>query len=260
MARVQFCGVGEFFDERLPNTCLHVEFGARLLLDCGFTAAAAYWKVARKPLGLDAVYVSHFHGDHFLGLPALLLRMHQEGRGAPLEIMGQPGLAAKVGQAMDLAFAKSLADLRFDVRCIEVQAGQELDFRGLRLRFAHSRHSPSAPSLAVRIDLPEKGPCIFYSGDGRPTPETQDLAHGSDLAVHEAFSLEPLEETHSSVATSLDFARQAQVKALALVHMRRDVRRDHGEEVRRMLARETSLHAYLPEPGDEWNMDGDIEI
>lgn len=258
MGRVRFCGVGEFFDERLPNTCLHVEFGARLLLDCGFTAAAAYWRVAPDPLGLDGVYISHFHGDHFLGLPALLLRMHQEGRGEPLAILGQPGLADKIGQALDLAFAKSPADLRFAVRCIEVQAGQELDFHGLRLRFALGHHSPSAPSLAIRIDAPGEGPSVFYSGDGRPTPETQALAHGCDLVVHEAFSLEPQEETHSSVTMSLDFARRARVKALALVHMRRDVRRDHDAEVRRVLARETSLHAFLPEPGDEWPVDGDL--
>lgn len=77
--QVQFIGVGEAFDERYANTSVLVtvpgpDGPTHVLLDCGFTAAAAYYRHANVGATLDAVWVSHFHGDHFLGLPLLLLR------------------------------------------------------------------------------------------------------------------------------------------------------------------------------------------
>ena len=76
--QVQFIGVGEAFDERYANTSVLVtvpgpDGPTHVLLDCGFTAAAAYYRHANVGAALDAVWVSHFHGDHFLGLPLLLL-------------------------------------------------------------------------------------------------------------------------------------------------------------------------------------------
>ena len=54
--RVTFAGVGEAFDEKLPNTSLLVETdgGSSVLLDCGFTASCVFWTMAEKPLELDA--------------------------------------------------------------------------------------------------------------------------------------------------------------------------------------------------------------
>ncbi|MDD4733003.1 MAG: ribonuclease Z, partial [Desulfovibrio sp.] len=60
--RMIFSGVGEAFDETLPNTSILLEGtdGESLLLDCGFTAASAFWSVASRPLDLGAVCLSHF--------------------------------------------------------------------------------------------------------------------------------------------------------------------------------------------------------
>ncbi len=91
--RVCFLGVGEAFDEHYPNTSLLVslpgpEGGSNVLLDCGFTSPAAYYRHApedaRTGSALEAVWVSHFHGDHFLGLPLFLLRLWEEELDRPL--------------------------------------------------------------------------------------------------------------------------------------------------------------------------------
>jgi ribonuclease Z len=69
--RVTFVGIGEAFDEGLGNTSVLVRFpsppaaAGQILLDYGFTPAHAFWRCSPDPMGLDAIWVSHFHGDHF---------------------------------------------------------------------------------------------------------------------------------------------------------------------------------------------------
>ncbi len=75
--KIKFIGVGEAFDEDLPNTSILVRARderneSSILLDCGFTAPPSFWKIAKDPDDLDAIWISHFHGDHFFVLPALL--------------------------------------------------------------------------------------------------------------------------------------------------------------------------------------------
>ena len=93
------------FDEALPNTSILVESGSSsILLDCGFTAASTFWEVANNSLDLDVVYISHSYGDHYFGVPALLVRSVEEGR-AMARMDGVAGLNAflpKSGDTLDL--------------------------------------------------------------------------------------------------------------------------------------------------------------
>ena len=104
--RAVFAGVGEAVDERLPNTSILLESqGHRLLLDCGFTAAHTLFAAAPDAATtLRGVFISHFHGDHWFGLPALLSRLMVEGRTAPLAIVGLPGVEEKVRGLVPLAY------------------------------------------------------------------------------------------------------------------------------------------------------------
>jgi len=246
--QVTFLGVGEAFDETLDNTSLFVTAGRdkplSLLLDCGFTAAAAYFRLARDPQGLDAVWVSHFHGDHFFGLPALFLRMQEEGRIRPLSIVSQPGGEEKVRACLDLAYP-NLIRKGFALEFHELTPTTALSFRGVRLSCAASEHS--APSFALRVD--DGNAAILYSGDGRLTPQGEDLARGCGLAVLEAYGLEE-QPGHATVAGAIAAARRAGVPRLALAHLNRDVRRGRRAEISRLLAAAGDLDAFLPEPGD----------
>ena len=84
MVEVTFLGVGEAFDEKLTNTSVLVKVeegcsNVRLLMDCGFTVPSQFWREGLHVDALDAVWISHFHGDHFFGVPALLVRFLEEG-------------------------------------------------------------------------------------------------------------------------------------------------------------------------------------
>lgn len=248
--RVTFCGVGEAFDERLPNTCVHVRTpGASLLLDCGFSAAAAAVRhVDGLARHLDAVHISHFHGDHFFGLPALLGHLWDH-RDRPLTIIGQAGVEQVVCQAVDLAYPGLRAQLSFTLEFTEAAPGHTLPLSDMHLRFARTAHSSKNPNLAVRVDGPG-GPdaSFFYSGDGRPTDESTALAQGCALAAHESYTLHDGTPGHGSVAASLAFARRAEVRTLALVHINKHVRRTQAGELNAMLA-ESGQDVLLPEPG-----------
>ena len=223
--QVIFAGVGEAIDENYLNTSLLVlaESGDRphqILLDCGFTGAHTYFRTSPVPMDLDAVWISHFHGDHFLGLPLLLLRFWQMGRKKVLTLVGQSGVQDRVMQAIDLAYPHFFPKFQYPLRFIEVEAGKDLSLFGFKWSFAESAHT--LPCLAVRLDH-ERG-SLFYSGDGPPADETLALAGGVTLIVHEAYELEPETPGHGTVDGCLDFARKARVPALALVHMNRQVR------------------------------------
>jgi ribonuclease BN (tRNA processing enzyme) len=127
-----------------------------------------------------------------------------------------------------------------------VEPGPPAEILGLRWQAAANVHSQR--SLALRLEA--DGRSLFYSGDGRPTPETVALASGCDLAVHEAFHLQGESKGHGSVARCLDFAREAGVRRLALVHMAWTERR-RERELAQLLAEAENGSVFVPEAGEE---------
>lgn len=251
--QIQFIGVGEAFDEQYANTSVLVSLesltGSRhVLLDCGFTAAAAYSAHGCVGADLDAVWISHFHGDHFLGLPMLLLRFCEENRTKPLILVGQAGVEEKVWAVLDLAYPTFRGRIPFPVHFRAVTAGQNIRLLDTTWSFAAGDHSPSAPCLALRLD--HDGKSILYSGDGRPTPATAELAEGVTLLVHEAYGLETEAQGHGGVRECLALARRVHAQHLALVHIQRQVRRQHAGHIRDLLATAFGPAGILPEPGD----------
>jgi ribonuclease Z len=248
---VIFVGVGEACDERLPNTSLLVRLEAAgdrrsFLFDCGFTAGCRYWRHTEDADELDAVWISHFHGDHFFGLPALLLRCWEMKRHKPLVLLGQPGLRKTVATTMELAYPSFLEKLEFPLEFVELDTDKPMSVLGVTWQAAEGEHS--LRSLAIRIDNGSQS--LFYSGDGRPTRETLALARHCQVLVHEAFRLEGDTPGHGSVRGCLDFARAARCQALALVHVQRDERRNRLRDFVRALDAVPDFHAILPEPDE----------
>jgi ribonuclease BN (tRNA processing enzyme) len=250
--KVVFLGVGEACDERLPNTCLWIQTQVdqqrrSILLDCGFTAPSLYWQQISDQEDLDALWISHLHGDHFFGVPALLLRLWEMKRNKPLVILGHSGVEGVLRQIMELAYPGFISKLQYPLVFQEVEPGQSMRAVGLHWSTAQSLHGQK--NLAVRIEDGQSS--VFYSGDGLFGLETVSLARGCSLAVHEAFRLDAITPGHGTVRQCIDFARDTDVGMLALVHVQRDERRDRYAEILRLLEENYDLHLILPEPGDE---------
>lgn len=244
---ITFAGVGEAFDEHRANTSLFVQSSTTsLLMDCGFTAATAFWAASSQPQDVDALYITHFHGDHYFGIPALIIRLREAGRTKPLTIIGQPGVRERVLKIMELAYPNTLAKADFTLAFMECTPEDTPTIGDLQLSFAMNDHP--MPCQSIRVDCATAS--MFYSSDGRPTAETRALAHGCNLVVHESFSLEPDTPGHGTVDSSIAFAQEAEADILALVHIKRMVRQAQRETIVQRIENVQNCRILIPEPGD----------
>lgn len=245
--KVYFLGVGEACDPERFNTSLLVISGSNehyILLDCGFTTPHRYFADCFDPNQLDALWISHFHGDHFFGVPLLLLRFWEMGRAKPLLLVGPPGLPEKVEKAIDLAYPSFLKKLQFAVQYREMEDGGSLQAAGFLWQVAVTEHSQ--PCLALKLSA--DGKSVFYSGDGRQTLASADLARGCTLVVHEAYRVAGQTANHGSLAECLVLARQTGCEKMAIVHVAHYER--EKVEILRLLQESGVPGVFLPEPGE----------
>jgi ribonuclease Z len=248
---ITFLGVGEAFDEEIPNTSILVrtEIAGQpvtVLLDCGYSVPSRFWLQALQPDTLDAIWISHFHADHAFGIPALLVRFWEEKRKKDLCFLGQQGIESFVLKCFDLAYPNFYPRLGFPLLFEEVEPGRPLSAFGLSWNTAVNDH----PQRDLALRLEGGGKSLFYSGDGRPTPETTTLAKGVDLMVHEAFHLSRDIPGHGTIAGCLEMAQACRARKLALVHIQRNIRRKRFEEIRQLARSVQEVEVLIPEPGD----------
>ena len=251
--QVHFLGVGEACDPERFNTSLLVVSGSKkhyILLDCGFTTPHRYFADCSDPDQLDALWISHFHGDHFFGIPLLLLRFWEMERTKPLLLVGPPGLEEKVEKILDLAYPAFRGKLQYALQYREIEDGGSFQAAGFFWQVAATEHSQSC--LALKLSA--CGKSLFYSGDGRPTLGSASLAKGCTLMVHEAYRVAGQTANHGSLAECLALAHQAGCERLAIVHVAHYERERENTEIQRLL-RESGLSGVcLPEPGEQLSL------
>lgn len=245
-----FLGVGEACDGSQPNTSILLKTGpeesmGRILLECGFSVPHGYFSLDPNPEELEMLWISHFHGDHFFGVPLLLLWFWEMKREKPLHILGPPGISTKIKQAMELAYPNILSRFGFSLLFFEMKPGEQRYISDIIWQAAYNEHPE--PCLSLRLEL--HGKAIFYSGDGRPTPMTQFLAKGSDIIIHEAYGFENTTPGHGSIDTCLDFARNAGVAQIALVHLQRNIRPQLKKSIDSLKMKYPEIKILLPEKG-----------
>ena len=247
--KVHFLGVGEACDPERFNTSLLVRSESKnhyILLDCGFTTPPRYFTDCFDRDQLDALWVSHFHGDHFFGIPLLLLRFWEMGRTKPLLLVGPDGLREKVEMALDLAYPAFGRKLRYGLQYLPVVETVSFEAAGFFWQTAPMDHSLSC--LAVRVT--SEGKSLLYSGDGRSTEAVADLARGCDLVVHEAYNVSGQTPGHGSLSECLALARQSGCAKMALVHVNRLERERAASELRKLSLPGDVPEVFLPEAGE----------
>lgn len=105
---VTFAGSGDAFGSGGRfQACVHLAHPALagpVLLDCGATSLPALRRSGLNPSAIGAVFVSHLHGDHFGGLPFIILDAQFARRTAPLTVVGPPGTGERLSAAMECLF------------------------------------------------------------------------------------------------------------------------------------------------------------
>lgn len=204
------------------QTCFWLEgAGQSLLIDCGASSLTALKAAGIEPNDIGAVVLTHLHGDHFGGLPFLVLDGQFRRRSEPLTIAGPPGTRERVEAAMELLFPGSLAaPRRFELEFVE------LDFEAATAVGGASVHAipveqPQTPACALRVEY--GGRAITYTGDTAWTDSLLDLTAGADLLIAEAYFFDREVPYHLSYATLLANRDRLGAKRVVLTHMSPDM-------------------------------------
>ena len=219
--RIRFAGSGDAFGSGGRwQTCIHLSGnGQVLLVDCGATSLAALKAQGLDPSAVDAVAVTHLHGDHFGGLPFLILDGQFSRRSTPLQVAGPPGIRARLAEAMEVLFpGSSQAQPRFPVRVIELRTdGTPAALGAATVRGWQVEHACGAPPLALRVDLGGAG--FTYSGDTQWTPALAQAAHGADLFAVEAYTFDRPVRYHLDYQTLRAHLAEIRAQRIVLTHM-----------------------------------------
>lgn len=224
-----------------------------ILLDCGEGTQRQFFQSTASFMRVRRVFLTHFHGDHFLGLPGLIQSMCLNHRTEPLDVYGPPDAKEMVGRALGMGYFT----LRFPVTVHALAPGESREFEGYSVRTAKADHP--VPALAYRIEEgpkrgrfdgplarslgihgrdfarleagedvtvdgrvvhpsdvmgpPRPGRSIVYSGDTAPSEEVRRLAHRATLLIHESTTMQDLATDANQWGHST--ARQAAELALS---------------------------------------------
>jgi ribonuclease Z len=230
----------------LPATLLR-RGGDRLLFDCGEGTQRQLLRSVGLP-DMQAVFLSHHHADHWLGLPGMLKSFELRDRHAPLTVYGPPGTVALM-RAMRVVYGR----LRYPFDVVDLEAGDAIAYDGYEVTPFNVRHRGRAfgyaiveeprpgrfdAELATRLGVqfgpdfgrlqrgevvngvhpgqvvgPERaGRKLVLSGDTAPCEMLRVAAHEADVLVHEATFAD--EERERALQTGHSTARQAAELAL----------------------------------------------
>jgi ribonuclease BN (tRNA processing enzyme) len=219
--RIRFAGSGDAFGSGGRwQTCIHLSAeGQALLVDCGATSLVALKAQGLDPQAVGAVAVTHLHGDHFGGLPFLILDGQFSRRTAPLLVAGPPGIGARLTEAMETMFpGSSRAPRRFAVQVTELATdGAPAVVGAATVRGWQVEHACGAPPLALRVDL--GGASFGYSGDTQWTPALAEAARGADLFAVEAYTFDRPVRYHLDYQTLRAHLGEIDARRVVLTHM-----------------------------------------
>jgi ribonuclease BN (tRNA processing enzyme) len=223
--KLQFVGCGDALGSGgRYNTCFHVT-GERtnFLIDCGASSLPALKKLGIARDGIELILITHFHGDHFGGLPFLLLDAQFTRRTRPLTIAGPLGIKRKLSALMETLFENSSkTQQRFTLDVVELAPQQLHEFGAVKVVPYPVVHGESGgPFLAYRIEA--EGRVITYSADTEWTDTLIPAARNADLFICEAYYYDRVVKNHLDLKTLEKHLPEIAPKQLVLTHMSDDM-------------------------------------
>jgi ribonuclease BN (tRNA processing enzyme) len=225
--QVRFAGSGDAFGSGGRfQTCIWLGGGGQVLLvDCGATSLVALKSQGLDPHEVGAVAVTHLHGDHFGGLPFLILDGQFTHRSTPLLVAGPPGIRVRLTEAMENLFpGSSRVRRRFPVEVTELAVdGTATALGAATVRGWEVEHACGAPPLALRVEL--GGVTFAYSGDTQWTPALAEAAREADLFAAEAYTFDRPIRYHLDYHTLRAHLGDIRADRVVLTHMSADMLR-----------------------------------
>ncbi|MGL3212784.1 MBL fold metallo-hydrolase [Bradyrhizobium sp. BR 1433] len=223
--QLRFVGCGDAFGSGGRfNTCFHVS-GARsnFLIDCGASSLPAMKRLEIDRDAIDLILITHFHGDHFAGLPFFLLDAQFSRRTRPLVIAGPQGIETKLPAVMEVMFEhSSKTKQRFDLSVVTLAPRETRSFGEVTVTPYPVVHGESGgPFMAYRVGA--EGRIISYSADTEWTDALIPAAQDADLFIAEAYMYDKMVKNHLSLKTLEAHLPAINAKRVVLTHMSDDM-------------------------------------
>lgn len=212
------------------NACYLVEDAeGAFCVDFGPTALMALKAKGFDPDDLDAVFLTHLHGDHFGGLQQLFVdAVHRAHRRRPLTVGGPVGTARKVEAWFRMAYGGSADKRTYATRYLEWAPGDVGLAVGRRIRTFRAAHmKPKDGALCLRIKSGQQ--VLAFSGDTGWTEALPELARGADLFVCECTEDKESQQAHLSWEELAPRFGQLEARRILLTHLSESMRRKQGQ-------------------------------
>jgi ribonuclease BN (tRNA processing enzyme) len=228
--RLTFVGSGDALGSGARNqTCLHIRSKeATFLIDCGPTSLTALKQMDLSTDELDGALMTHGHGDHFGGLPFVLLEQISQKRTRPFWIMAPPHLLEHIKAFKEMCYPGLFQAAQFEIRYLPIEdEPRPIPSTSIMIYPFAMDHMSSRLCLGYQVHLAEEK-IVAYTGDTAWGEHMYNLARDTDVLVTECSYYEPGPEFVKHLSYQEIFAHHEQLKTkrLVLTHM--------GEE---MLAR-----------------------
>jgi ribonuclease BN (tRNA processing enzyme) len=186
--RLTFLGSGDAFGSGGRfNTCLKLDVGGdTLLVDIGASAMLALIRAGIATNSISTILFTHFHGDHFAGLPFFLLdACFAARRTAPLTIAGPKGVEARARALTDALYPGVIErHAKFPIRYVEVSPGAGVPLAAVTAEAFPMVHDAAAgPCQGYRLS--HAGKTLAFTGDTGWNKALLPLAAEADLLVTE---------------------------------------------------------------------------
>jgi ribonuclease Z len=174
--------------QRAASATLVRRGGDKLLIDCG---EGTQRQLLRSDVGLadlEDVFLTHFHADHYLGLPGMLKSFALRGREMPLRLHGPVGLRELLG-----VLRRVFGSLTYPIETVELEPGDAIDRGDYDIRaFAVSHGGPSIGYLIAEADRPGRFDVTVADALGVPAgKERGQLQRGEAVVLASGETISP---------------------------------------------------------------------
>lgn len=188
--QIVFLGTGGSWPSPKRNVAaVAVKRGKEIILfDCGEGTQRQFMMSSLSFMQIRKIFITHFHGDHFLGLPGLIQSMTLNDRTEPLQVWGPEGIKTLTEVLLRLGYFNP----RFDVRVEEMEDGSQVDFSDYSVRAVGMRHNvPCIGFILQEKERPGKFDRDKALGLGLPEGPLYGRLQRGETIEHEGREITP---------------------------------------------------------------------